>query len=48
MAVLLELRNTGDPGVGAEIRALVEHHLDKGREIGGCRSSVLAKTTVGK
>ena len=27
MAVLLELRNTGDPGVGAEVRALVEHAL---------------------
>src|ERR1700686_4505455 len=27
MAVLLELRNTGDAGVGAEIRALVEHAL---------------------
>jgi hypothetical protein len=27
MAVSLELRNTGDAGVGAEIRALVEHAL---------------------
>ena len=27
MAVWLELRNTGDPGVGAEVRALVEHAL---------------------
>jgi hypothetical protein len=27
MAVLLELHNTGDPGTGAEVRALVEHAL---------------------
>ena len=27
MAVSLELRNTGDAGIGAEIRALVEHAL---------------------
>ena len=27
MAVLLELHNTGDLGVGAEVRALVEHAL---------------------
>jgi hypothetical protein len=27
MVVSLELRNTGDPGVGAEVRALVEHAL---------------------
>jgi hypothetical protein len=27
MAISLELRNTGDAGVGAEIRALVEHAL---------------------
>jgi hypothetical protein len=27
MAVTLELHNTGDPGVGAEVRALVEHAL---------------------
>jgi hypothetical protein len=27
MAVSLELHNTGDPGVGAEVRALVEHAL---------------------
>lgn len=27
MPVSLELRNTGDAGVGAEIRALVEHAL---------------------
>jgi hypothetical protein len=28
MAVTLELHNTGDPGASAEIRALVEHHLN--------------------
>jgi hypothetical protein len=27
MAVSLELHNTGDPSFGAEIQALVEHHL---------------------
>ena len=27
MALSLELHNTGDPGVGAEVRALVEHAL---------------------
>ena len=27
MAVSLELHNTGDPGIGAEVRALVEHAL---------------------
>jgi hypothetical protein len=27
MAVSLELHNTGDPSIGAEIQALVEHHL---------------------
>jgi hypothetical protein len=27
MAVSLELHNTGDPGTGAEVRALVEHAL---------------------
>jgi len=27
MAVSLELHNTGDPGVGAEVRVLVEHAL---------------------
>jgi len=27
MAVALELHNTGDSGVGAEVRALVEHGL---------------------
>jgi hypothetical protein len=27
MAVLVELRNTGDPGIGAEVQALVEHAL---------------------
>jgi len=27
MAVTLELHNTGDPGIGAEVRALVEHAL---------------------
>jgi hypothetical protein len=27
MSVSLELHNTGDPGVGAEVRALVEHAL---------------------
>jgi hypothetical protein len=27
MAVSLELHNTGDPGAGAEVRALVEHAL---------------------
>jgi hypothetical protein len=27
MAVSLELQNTGDPSIGAEVRALVEHHL---------------------
>jgi hypothetical protein len=27
MAVSLELQNTGDPGTGAEVRALVEHAL---------------------
>jgi hypothetical protein len=27
MAVSLELHNTGDPAVGAEVRALVEHAL---------------------
>jgi hypothetical protein len=28
MAVSLELHNTGDPSVGAEVRALVEHALN--------------------
>lgn len=27
MAVSVELHNTGDPGTGAEVRALVEHAL---------------------
>ena len=27
MAVSLELHNIGDPGIGAEVRALVEHAL---------------------
>jgi hypothetical protein len=27
MAVSIELHNTGDPSIGAEVRALVEHHL---------------------
>jgi hypothetical protein len=27
MAISLELHNTGDPGAGAEVRALVEHHF---------------------
>jgi hypothetical protein len=27
MAVLVELRNTGDPAVGREVQALVEHAL---------------------
>ncbi len=27
MAVSLELHNTGDPSIGSEIQALVEHHL---------------------
>jgi hypothetical protein len=27
MAVSVELHNTGDPGVGTEVRALVEHAL---------------------
>jgi hypothetical protein len=27
MAVSLELHNTGNPSIGAEIQALVEHHL---------------------
>jgi hypothetical protein len=27
MALSLELHNTGDPGAGAEVRALVEHAL---------------------
>ena len=27
MAISLELHNTGDPGVGAEVRALVDHAL---------------------
>ena len=27
MAISLELHNTGDPGIGAEVRALVEHAL---------------------
>jgi hypothetical protein len=27
MAVSLELQNTGDPSIGPEVRALVEHHL---------------------
>ena len=27
MAVSLEMHNTGDPSIGAEIQALVEHHL---------------------
>ena len=27
MPVSLELHNTGDPSIGAEIQALVEHHL---------------------
>ena len=27
MAVSLELHNTGDPSIGAEIQALLEHHL---------------------
>jgi hypothetical protein len=27
MAVSLELHNTGDPSIGAEVRALVEHAL---------------------
>jgi hypothetical protein len=27
MAVSLELHNTGDPSIGAEIEVLVEHHL---------------------
>jgi hypothetical protein len=27
MAVSVELRNTGDPGAGAEVQALVEHVL---------------------
>jgi len=39
MAVLLELRNTGDPGVGAEVRALVEHHLSD--RPGGRRVSIV-------
>jgi hypothetical protein len=27
MPVSLELHNTGDPSIGAELQALVEHHL---------------------
>jgi hypothetical protein len=33
MAVSLELHSTGDPSIGAEIQALVEHHLATGREM---------------
>jgi hypothetical protein len=29
MAVSLELHNTGDPSIGSEIQALVEHHLSE-------------------
>jgi hypothetical protein len=39
MAVLLELHNTGDLGVGAEVRALVEHAL--GDRPGDWRVSII-------
>jgi hypothetical protein len=38
------LHDRDDPIVRAEIRALVEHVYVTGQGIGGCRSSVLAKT----
>jgi hypothetical protein len=39
MAVWLELHNTGDSSIGAEIQALVEHHL--GDRPGDWRMSTL-------
>jgi hypothetical protein len=39
MTVLLELHNTGDLGVGAEVRALVEHAL--GDRPGDWRVSII-------
>jgi hypothetical protein len=39
MAVTLELHNTGDPGVGAEVRALVEHALND--RLGDWRVSIV-------
>jgi hypothetical protein len=48
MALSLELPNTGDPSFGAEVRALVEHCLTTGMEIGGSLSWVPVKLTAGK
>ena len=48
MAISLELHNTGDADIGAEIQALVEHALSDRPGDGACRSSVLARTTVGR
>ena len=46
MAVLLELHNTGDPGVGAKVQAMVEHALsDRTGDWRGVDPLVLAKTT---
>jgi len=39
MAVSLELHNTGDPSIGAEIQALVEHHV--GDRLGDWRVSIV-------
>jgi hypothetical protein len=39
MAVSLELHNTGDPSIGAEIQALVEYHL--GDRLGDWRMSIV-------
>jgi hypothetical protein len=39
MAVALELHNTGDSSIGAEIQALVEHHL--GDRLGDWRVSIV-------
>jgi hypothetical protein len=47
-AFTLELHNTGDPVDMGEIRALVEHALSTGQEIGGCPSSARAKTRCGR
>jgi hypothetical protein len=39
MAISLELHNTGDPSIRAEIQALVEHHL--GERPGDWRVSIV-------
>ena len=48
MAVLVELCNTGDPGIGAEVQALVEHALsDRAGRLAGVDRRFSGKRRLG-